>query len=173
MRTPLLLAAICAAAGLAVGAGSPARADVAAVELEDISFDEAHLVVVGRDGEVRYSPAELEGLGTYRMVTTTPWRKEPAVFEGTLLTDLLAAQGLEDVAAIRVTAENDYAVVIPREVWTLRPVLIATRVDGQAHTRRARGPLQFVFPMNDEPALDDQSFEANWVWMASRIEPAQ
>lgn len=157
---------------LALAAALPAGASgLEPASLEAIEFTEAELVVIGPDGESRYRPAELELLPTYRLETVTPWRERPAVFEGVLLSDLLAANGLAEVEAIRVTAENDYAVEIARPIWTDRPLLIATRVDGRAHSRRARGPLQFVFPMSDDPALGDQSFEANWVWMAARIEP--
>lgn len=171
MRRHPALAALVTAMSLGL---ATARADgLEPVELEETAFNEASLTIAGPEGEKTYTPAELEGFGTYRMVTSTPWREKPAVFEGPLLADLLDAHGLADTAAIRVTAENDYAVVIPHEVWAERPVMIATRVDGMAHRRRERGPLQFVFLMDDEPALDDQEFEANWVWMAERIEPAE
>ena len=171
MRRLPTLAAFAAALSLAFG---PAAAeDVEPVELEAIEFQDAALTFAGADGEKTYTPAELEEFGTYRIVTTTPWRDEPAVFEGPLLGELLEAHGLADLPAIRVTAENDYSVVIPREVWAERPVMLATRVDGEAHRRRERGPLQFVFLMDEEPALGEQSFEKNWVWMAERIEPAE
>lgn len=168
MRTKLTMALSC----LLLAAASAGAAQPEPVKLEAMAFNPATLTVIGPDGERVYDAAELEKLGTYRLETVTPWRDRPAVFEGVLLDDLLRANGLSGVRAIRVTAENDYTVEIPREVWTGRPLMIATRVDGRAHTRRARGPLQFVFPMSDEPALDEQSFEANWVWMAERIEPA-
>ena len=169
MRCPCLAAL---AAALSLTFGAAAADDPEPVELEEIALQEAELTFAGPEGEKTYTPAELEAFGTYRMVTSTPWRDEPAVFEGPLLGALLAAHGLADAPAIRVTAENDYSVVIPREVWSGRPVMVATRVDGKPHNRRARGPLQFVFAMDEEPALDDQAFEKNWVWMAERIEPA-
>ena len=66
------------------------------------------MTVVRRDGsEIRYSPAALEELPTYRMRTTTPWREEPAEFEGVLLKDILEANGLADVEAINVATENE------------------------------------------------------------------
>ena len=46
-------------------------------------------------------------------------------------------------------------------------------LEGRPHSRRERGPLQFVFLMDEEPELGGQSFEKNWVWMAERIEPAE
>ncbi|MDX8354689.1 molybdopterin-dependent oxidoreductase [Cognatiyoonia sp. IB215182] len=141
------------------------------VELTPINHIPAELVIAGPDGqETRYSPATLEELTTYRLRTTTPWRSDPAEFDGILLSDLLRANGLEEVAEIRVTAENDYATVIPRAVWEDVPVLIATRVDGQPHSRRERGPIQFVIPM-EAYSSSTVAKESHLVWMAARIEP--
>ncbi|MEL6838631.1 MAG: hypothetical protein AAFP85_05025 [Pseudomonadota bacterium] len=140
------------------------------IDLSPINHAAAELVIAGQDGtERRFTPAMLEELDTFRMRTTTPWREEPANFDGVLLSDLLRASGLDDVDEIRVTAENDYTTVIPRALWETIPVLIATRVDGQPHTRRERGPIQFVISMDDYTASSIAS-EAHMVWMAARIE---
>lgn len=141
------------------------------VVLEPVQFAEARLVVVDPTGaETSYTPAEIEALGTFRMVTTTPWRPEPAVFEGGLLQDLLKRHGLDQVTAIRVVAENEFESILEREVWHASPVLLATRVDGKPHSRRARGPIQFVVSMDDYDGSDIIA-ERHLVWMAARIEP--
>ena len=141
------------------------------VQLEPISHSEAVLVIVGENGaEMAYSPAELEQrMQTYSLTTTTPWREEPAEFAGVLLTELLNANGLGAVGAIVVTAENDYSTVIDRALLDSVPILVATRVDGKAHSRRARGPIQFVLDM-DTYTSSELTEESNYVWMAARIE---
>lgn len=140
------------------------------VTLDPVTHMQAELVVMGVDGtEMRFTPADLEALGTYRLHTTTPWREEPAAFDGVLLSDILRHGGLDSVDEIRVIAENDFATTIPREVWETIPVLVATRVDGRAHTRRERGPIQFVMSMDDYTSSPLAS-EAHLVWMAARIE---
>lgn len=140
------------------------------VDLDPITHANATLVVVGADGrETAYSPSALEELPTYSLTTRTPWRDVPATFEGVLLSDLLAAHGIDGATAISVKAENDYATVIPRVIWDELDVLVATRVNGQAHTRRARGPIQFIIDMDAYDA-SDRTIEANLVWMAARIE---
>ncbi len=160
--------------------GSTASLDTPAHTLEAVDaatlnparFQDASLVVFSPADSAQYSPKSLESLGVYRLTTRTPWRETAANFEGVRLVDLLTAHGLADVTAIRVTAENDYSVVIPRHVWTDHVALVATRVDGRAHSRRARGPIQFVFDLDRDSAVGEKSFEQNWVWMAARIEPA-
>jgi len=56
------------------------------------------------------------------------------------------------------------------DVWKRWPILLATRVNGKAHTRRKRGPIQFVLPMSDDAAIGQDHYQNNWVWMAARIE---
>ena len=101
--------------------------------------------------ETSYAPAELEQFATYIIVTVTPWRSEPAEFSGGQLSDVLAAHGLDTFSAIRVTAENDYRTTLSRQVMDDVNILVATRVNGQPHNRRERGPIQFV--------IDADSFE--------------
>ncbi len=158
-----LIAAVFATAGWA---GQPEP-----VKLTPIKHASASLEVIGTDGSSRvYTPEDLESFATYRLKTTTPWRQEAAEFDGVLLTDIHAASGLSDVPALRVTAENDFSSVIRREVWQWIPVLVATRVDGRPHSRRARGPIQFVMDM-DAYSASDAASESDLVWMAVRIEP--
>ncbi len=162
------LSALCLASALA---GTAFAGQPEPVALTPIEHALAQLEVVGMDGHSRvYKPEDLETMTTYRLRTTTPWRTEPAEFEGVLLSDLLAANGLADAPAIRVYAENDFSSVIERDVWTSIPVLVATRVDGHAHSRRVRGPIQFVMDMDAYQASDVAS-ESDLVWMAARIEP--
>ena len=140
------------------------------VTLEPIKHRAATLIVVAPDGtEKTYTPAELETFPTYSLTTITPWRDEPANFEGVLLADILTANGLTDAASVIVTAENDYATTVERALWQGIDILVATRVDGKPHTRRARGPIQFVID-SDVMANSELAHEGTLVWMAARIE---
>lgn len=152
---------------------STAQADMKRVNVDTIRHAAASLNVVSASGSAAYSPAELESIGTYQLTTVTPWRESPAEFVGVRLADLLEANGLADANAIRVVAENDYAVTLDRSVWAEHDALVATRVDGRAHSRRARGPLQIVFNMSGNDLYGETSFEGNWVWMAAKIERAE
>ncbi len=166
-----LLRPLALCAGLVIGSQAVADPPEPA-KLDPMQFGAAQLVVEGPDGTTTYDPAMLEReLPTYRLVTTTPWREEPATFEGVMLRDLIERHGLTDTAEVKVTAENDFEVTIPSEIVVEVPILIATRVNGQPHSRRARGPLQFVIPMETYEGLG--LTERYWVWMAARIEAAE
>ena len=159
-----------AAAALALSSHTLFAGALVEVDLDPISHIDAELVIVGMDGaETTYSPADLEAFQTYSLTTTTPWRDEPAVFEGVLLRDVLDAGGLSEIDSIAVTAENDYRTVIQRALWETVDILVATRVDGRPHSRRARGPIQFVID-HDEFNASGLTSESNLVWMAARIE---
>ena len=151
--------------------GQAALAAPKPVQLPAITHSPASLTVVEEDGDtVTYDPAGLEQLRTYRLTTRPPWRTEPADFDGVLLADLLAAHGLDDADHIVVTAENDFQVRIPREAWEGLTILVATRVDDKPHSRRERGPIQFVV---DEAEIGSPLYSENYlVWMAARIEAA-
>lgn len=139
--------------------------------LAPIDHVNATLVIVDADGkEVAYSQAELEQFTTYSMTTKTPWREEPATFEGVLLNEVLAASGLGSSVSIVVTAENDYSTVLSDALLREVDILVATRVNGLPHNRRNRGPIQFVIDheVYEQSALTSES---NFVWMAARIEP--
>ena len=143
------------------------------VDLTPIEHLEASLEVISPDGTShRFTPEELETFETYRLVTRTPWRDEPAQFEGVLLTDLLESTGLSSASEIMVTAENDYRTSIPGHAWAEMPILLATRVNGAPLSRRERGPILFVVPFESYTA--SSSFQESYlVWMAARIEAAR
>ncbi|MDU8943417.1 hypothetical protein [Ovoidimarina sediminis] len=162
------------AAGLAAGfvASAALAGQPVPVMLQAIEHQPAQLEVIdGTGARLSFAPSDLETLPTYQMVTKTSWREAPAQFEGVLLSDLLRETGLYDVPAIQVTAENDYTTIIPRAAWQEIPILVATRVDGEAHTRRARGPIQFVIDM-EIYETSEFAREEYMVWMASRLEAA-
>lgn len=166
MRKLALAAGLTACLGILPAHAAP----FVETELAPIVHTEASLTIVAPDGsELVFTPAELEALPTYSLTTTTPWRPEPARFEGVLLSDVLDAGGLGEAASIRVTAENDYTTVIERALLDELDILVATRVDGQAHSRRHRGPIQFVLDA-DAFAASEIASESNFVWMAARIE---
>lgn len=150
-----------------------ATAEPKPVNLAPTVHMKASLTVLGADGKSTvYSPADLEKLPTYQIVTATPWRDEPAVFTGILLIDLLELHGLLSAQSIVVTAENDFSTTFSRRTLAAANILVATRVNGVPHSRRARGPIQFVV---EEEVYQSSGFvtEAHLVWMASRIEAAQ
>lgn len=150
-----------------------ASADPKPVELPPVTHENAQLVIFGDDGSRQvYTPEQLEAFPTYQIETTTPWRDEPAIFSGILLADLLEFHGLMSGKPLRVIAENEFSTIFESSVLKAAPILVATRVNGAPHSRRARGPIQLI--VEDSVYHSDARLtESHLVWMASRIELAR
>ena len=163
----------CVAVFLLIIGGIPAVAEPKRVVLPHVEHAVASLEVIGSDGQSTvYSPVQLEEFPTYEIETRTPWRDQPAVFSGVLLSDVLARHDLLSATMIVVTAENEFSATFDRRAMMAAPILIATRVDGAAHSRRARGPIQFVISEQDMKASGAFD-ESHLVWMVTRIEASR
>lgn len=166
LRRMLVLAAMLilpATAGAAGGEPQP-------VSLPAATAKQAVLTVQGAGVTKRYSVAELEALGTYRVTTTTFWPDDDGSYEGPLLRDVLKHAGLATATSVRVRAHDGFSQVLPREDWERWPVLLATRRDGKPMTPRQKGPLRIIYPRDMAPELADTLYRLRWVWLVESIE---
>jgi hypothetical protein len=114
--------------------------------------------------------SEIEALGLRQVTTRSPWEAGELKFEGVLLRDVLRLAGMENAEAVTVRAEDGYRQTIPREDWEKWPLILATRQDGQALTKRTQGPTRIVYPLNDYPELDTPDYKPRWIWTITSIE---
>lgn len=171
-RRALVTGAVFTCAAFLSGRPAVASGNIARVVLEPIAMNPSNLTVVAPDGsETTYTQLELEALGAHRMITSTEWHGENVVFEGALLSELLARHGFPTNMAIRVVAENDYGVTFLPDEIASAPVVIATRLNGKPMTRRGRGPFFFAIDA-DEVANDAGLNGRHLVWFARTIRPA-
>lgn len=127
--------------------------------------------VVAPSGRRAVSVPELEALGLYRVTTQSPWEKGELTFEGVLFGDVVAHLGLGEAKAIRVRALDGYVQVIPRGDWLARPLLLATRQDGEPLVRRTQGPTRLVYPLGAYEDYRPMVQDARWVWLITTLEP--
>jgi hypothetical protein len=148
----------------------------AASGLEPVSLPPAEAVVafvVNNDSKQQpVTVPELEALGLYRVTTKSPWEEGDLTFEGVLFSDVVAYLGLGDAASVRIRALDDYAQEIPREDWVDKPLLLATRQDGEPLTRRTQGPSRLVYPIAEYPDYQPTVHDDRWVWLIKSIEQA-
>jgi hypothetical protein len=137
----------------------PAAEAVAAFEL--VNQGEQRLVTV----------PELEALGLHRVTTQSPWEEGLLTFEGVLFSDVVAYLGFEDAKAIRIRALDGYVQDVPREDWLGKPLLLATRQDGEPLVRRTQGPTRLVYPLSEYPDYQPVVQDARWVWLIKALEP--
>ncbi|RUV86107.1 hypothetical protein EOA75_26680 [Mesorhizobium sp. M1A.F.Ca.IN.022.07.1.1] len=126
---------------------------------------------VQKDGkQIPVTLRQLEKLGLYKVITTSPFEQGQLTFEGVLFRDVLKSLGLADRDSVTLRAADDYVQVIPHEDWTEGPLLLATRQDGELLTRRTQGPTRLVYPLKDFPAFDTPIRKPRWIWLIKTIE---
>lgn len=164
------LALILGAALLPFGVLGAPGAVPAPVSLPALPTGPVVLSVSGAGGERHYSLAELEALGLWEVATSTFWPGDEGVYQGALLSAVLADAGYAAAKALRVTALDGFSQELPRADWTDWPLLLATRRDARPIGRRDKGPLRLIYPRDMDGALHDTLYRLRWVWLVRRIE---
>ncbi|MDH3376475.1 MAG: hypothetical protein OEQ39_05850 [Gammaproteobacteria bacterium] len=146
---------------------------VAASDLPE-SSDAVILIVEGNirstngAGRAQFDREMLSRLGSHHIHTSTPWTDGVIDFEGVLFTDLLAAVDAQGTA-LEATALNDYTVTIDVADLQKYPVIIAMSADGKPLTRRDKGPLWVIYPLDDHPDIEQTGKLSNMIWQLNRI----
>jgi hypothetical protein len=136
---------------------------------------EVVLTVTGDIGEVNKGKkleldlASLEKMRRVRLEAAEPFLKRRVMFEGVLLSDLLAVAGVPDSAStVSLTALDDYKVDFKVADVRSSQMLLATKADGKHMPVDRSGPIRIVFP-------DSSSLGRNpdlWIWSVSSMKVA-
>lgn len=174
MCSRVLLARTRVAIG-AIAATVIALSSLVVAALEPATLPEADdtvaFVVITDASKAPISVRELEALGLYRVTTASPWEQGDLTFEGVLFSNVVEHVGLGEVDAVRLRALDSYTQVIPREDWIDKPLILATRQDGEQLTRRTQGPTRIVYPLSEYPDYDPAVHDGRWVWLIESLEP--
>jgi hypothetical protein len=110
--------------------------------------------------------ASLEQMRRVRLEAAEPFLKRRVLFEGVLLSDLLAVAGVpDDASKVSLTALDDYKVDFKLADVRSSQMLLATRADGKHMPVDRSGPIRIVFP-------DASSLGRNpdlWIWSVSSM----
>ena len=125
--------------------------------------------VTNKDGTAQFDRAMLEALGRASFSTSTPWYKEPVMFEGVPLAKLMDAVGATGDRIVSVGL-NDYSAEMPMEDARKLGVILALKRDGIYMTVRDKGPIFIIYPFDSNPDLKMQKYYSRSVWQVARIE---
>ncbi|HZA80213.1 MAG TPA: molybdopterin-dependent oxidoreductase [Actinomycetes bacterium] len=110
--------------------------------------------------------ASLEQMRRVRLEAAEPFLKRRVMFEGVLLSDLLAVAEVPDTATtVSLTALDDYKVDFKLADVRSSQMLLATKADGKHMPVDRSGPIRIVFP-------DASSLGRNpdlWIWSVSSM----
>jgi hypothetical protein len=152
-----ILLAICALPG-----ASPAGSSDTALVLSRGS-DPAEIV--------QLTLADLASMPQVVLVTRNEFSDGPVSYRGPLVRDVLEHLALDEMETLRFTAANDYFVDIPTSDFRRYNAILAMEADGEALSRRDKGPLWLMYPISDHFELQgDPVYNARLIWQVVRIE---
>jgi hypothetical protein len=113
--------------------------------------------------------ASLEQMRRVRVEAAEPFLKRRVMFEGVLLSDLLAVAGVPSSASkVSMTALDDYKVDFKLDDVRSSQMLLATKADGKHMPVDRSGPIRIIFP-------DSSSLGRNpdlWIWSVASMKVA-
>ena len=157
---PLVAAMLVIMTGLFLSATSPAQAD-SALTLSDGAADAE---------ELNFTLDELSALPQTTIVTENEFTTGAVEYRGPLVRDVLEHLSLDEVEMLRFTAANDYYVDIPTSDFRRYNAILALEADGKQLSRRDKGPLWLMYPISDNPDLNDPVYVHRLIWQVVRIE---
>jgi hypothetical protein len=120
------------------------------------------------EGEARFDRAMLEALGMERLETSNPFEPGVHVFEGPRLSAVLDRVGARG-STVTAKALDGYEIDIPFSDAADYGVLLAMRWNGETMTVRRKGPIWIVYPVDQNPELNIESFSSRSIWQLSRL----
>lgn len=129
------------------------------------------LAVTGQvtGGEMNLTLADLEAMGSARIITSTPWHDGRVTFDGVPMARFLEAVGAHGTIAF-VQALNDFSIEIPLSDLTRFDAILAFKKDGNYMEIADKGPLFIVFPYDDVEEVRSALFYSRSVWQIHSIE---
>lgn len=110
----------------------------------------------------------LKALPPSTIATQTPWTEGMVHFKGVKLTDILAHVASKGTAG-EFTALNDYTVRIPFQHLDKDGPIIAYEMNGKPMSRRTKGPLWIVYPLDDITLMQGSLYRDRMVWQLRTI----
>lgn len=119
--------------------------------------------------EVNLTLADIEALGSARVVTTTPWHDDEVTFEGVPMSRLMEAVGAQGTTAF-VLALNNYRTEIPLSDFTRFKVILAYKKDDQYMEIADQGPLFVIYPYDSSSELKSELYHSRSAWQVRTID---
>lgn len=126
--------------------------------------------LVGSRGQQTFTLAQLQALPAVQYRAIQPQLKRSFVYTGVPLRDLARLAGLSG-QNLRVLADDQFGATIQAADYDRFPLMLAYLADGRPITAAQKGPLEVVFP-NEQERTRFQNFGSQWVWFATALEAA-
>lgn len=133
------------------------------------------LLVVRHAGDsgapaVAFTEEQLRALPQTTVRTKTEFTDGVVEFVGPLARDVLAAADLGEATVAHLVAANDYALDVPVSDFDTYNVILALEANGEALSRRDKGPIWLMYPLDDHVELQDPTYTIRLIWQLTAIE---
>ncbi|MEQ1771557.1 MAG: hypothetical protein ABL879_17155 [Devosia sp.] len=120
-------------------------------------------------GNADFDMAMLNSIESRTTTTSAPWYDGAHAFSGPLGSAVLNEVGASGTM-LRVTALNDYVTEIPVSDFMDYRVVLATALDGQVLSVRDKGPIFIIYPFDESPELNNETYYGRSAWQVKSIE---
>lgn len=120
--------------------------------------------------ETRFSEEDLLALPQVTIRTRTEFTDGVVEFVGPLARDAMAMIDTSSATTIHAIASNDYAIDIPLSDLTEFDVILALQANGKRLSRRDKGPIWLMYPLDDHEVLQDSAYNIRLIWQLVAME---
>ncbi|NOR32204.1 MAG: molybdopterin-dependent oxidoreductase [Sulfitobacter sp.] len=147
------------------------RAALAAslLALPTFGFAQTVLTVTNSENSATYTLEELLAMPQTTVVTTNDYVDELTTFQGPSLRLVLEEMDVDQSANLKMVALNDFASQVPAEDAFTYDVILAVLRNGEEMSVREKGPIWVIYPMDDNPELQDDVYNGRLVWQLKSI----
>jgi hypothetical protein len=131
----------------------------------------AMLTITAGEHVAALSAADIAALPQHEVQTGNEFIDGVSVFTGPLGRDVLAAAmaAAPDATEAVAVALNDYEVVIPLSDFLDYDVVFATALDGAPLSRRDKGPIWVMYPVDHHPELRQSIYDNRQIWQLKAV----
>jgi hypothetical protein len=127
------------------------------------------LNVTTPEKSVAFSLEELLAMPQTTVVTKNDYVDNTTEFQGPLLSAILERLEIDRSANLKMVALNDFASEVPASDAYDFNVILAVLREGERMPVRDKGPIWVIYPMDDNPELQDEAYNGRLVWQLKEI----
>lgn len=141
----------------------------ALIALPTTSFAQTILTVTTPETSATFSLEELLAMPQTTVITKNDYVDEATTFQGPRLHYVLRKLNVDRAATLEMIALNDFTSHAPATDAFDYDVILALLRDGDLMPIRDKGPIWVIYPMDDNPNLQDDAYNSRLVWQLDRI----
>jgi hypothetical protein len=127
------------------------------------------LTVKTNEKAVHFTLEELVAMRHFKVSTTNNFVNEASLFEGPLLRGILQNLNVAPSANLEFLSLNNFSTNVPAIDAFEYDVILALYRDGKAMPVREKGPVWIIYPMDDNPQIQNEIYNDRLVWQLREI----